>query len=174
MAIKSIEELLRGEKRFGRLTFLREGEKRGRNRTVRCVCDCGEVKEIIYFSLTSGDTVSCGCFHKQQQVEIAREVGQNNKKHGEWRKTPEYAAWCSMRKRCNSKTHPAYGRYGGRGISVCDRWSEYVNFISDMGRKPSKDHSIDRINNDGDYEPKNCRWATHSEQNLNRRPLTFK
>lgn len=89
--------------------------------------------------------------------------------HGESKKTAEHAAWLEMRKRCLCKTNRAYPNYGGRGITICDRWSVFENFLEDMGRKPSPSHSLDRERNDGNYEPGNCRWATRTEQSRNRR-----
>jgi hypothetical protein len=86
------------------------------------------------------------------------------------KRTTEYQRWHSMRKRCLDPNCPAYKNYGGRGIRICKRWQHYKNFLSDMGRCPPG-KSLDRINNDGDYEPSNCRWATPSQQNRNRRPL---
>ena len=83
---------------------------------------------------------------------------------------PEYIAWCAMRKRCSNPGHPAYKHYGARGISVCDRWeSDFPAFLADMGERTSPKHSLDRIDNDGNYEPGNCRWATKAEQMANRR-----
>lgn len=83
--------------------------------------------------------------------------------------TPEYYIWKCMRQRCNNPKSHKYPIYGGRGITVCERWNDFHNFISDMGTRPNKDYSIDRINNDGNYEPQNCRWSTRSEQMRNRR-----
>lgn len=97
-------------------------------------------------------------------------------KHGlgdkPWR-IPEYGAWAAMKDRCRRKNHRQYAYYGGRGITVCDRWlKSYSNFLDDMGKRPSSDYSLDRINNSGNYEPGNCRWATRSEQNKNRRDFS--
>src|SRR6185295_15173352 len=84
-------------------------------------------------------------------------------------KSPEYAAWGNMLQRCRDPGVRNYDRYGGRGITVCDRWLEYHNFLQDMGRRPSDVHSLERLNNDGNYEPSNCVWATESTQARNRR-----
>jgi hypothetical protein len=83
--------------------------------------------------------------------------------------TPEYAIWRAAIHRCASPKAPAYANYGGRGISVCERWQDFLYFLSDMGRRPSYDHQLDRIDNDGDYEPGNCRWATPKQNSRNRR-----
>lgn len=96
-----------------------------------------------------------------------------NYRHGDNCKgntAPEYNSWRSMRERCLNPKYVKWHRYGGRGITICDRWDIYENFLADMGRKPSSKHSLDRINNEGNYEPSNCRWATNKEQCANRTP----
>ena len=86
------------------------------------------------------------------------------------RRSSEYTSWAGMRGRCNNPKVKCYPYYGGRGITVCDRWSSFENFLEDMGSKPTPHHTLDRINSDGIYEPSNCRWATRYEQRINQRP----
>jgi hypothetical protein len=120
-------------------------------------CDCGKKVLTRIEDLLTNHRKSCGCKNSCRT-------------HGEgYIKTSEYAIWCSMRQRCSNNKNHAWKSYGGRGITVCDRWkSSYENFLLDMGRRPPG-HSLDRINNDGNYEPANCRWATRRQQATNTR-----
>lgn len=129
-----------------------------------CVCECGNVVEVTAALLNSLEKISCGCVTASF-------------KHG-MAKTPTYQIWAAMHDRCRNAANKSFHRYGGRGISVCERWSGrdgFENFLADMGEKPPQ-LSIDRKNNDGHYEPSNCRWATTVEQTTNRastRLITF-
>lgn len=131
-----------------------------------CICECGAEKTVCSHELRSGKTKSCGCIRF-----TPRTHGHTQTSNGK-RITPEYQAWIDMRRRCSNRKHVSYDIYGGRGISVCEKWSSFEMFYEDMGPRPDG-MSLDRIDVNGNYEPNNCRWATQTQQSRNRRNNRF-
>jgi len=146
-------------KTFGLLTVIAFKETDLKNSFWECLCKCGNVKVIKGRNMTSGTAVSCGCLRKENSIKAAT-------KHGQAGKTRTYRIWQNMLSRCFNEKSTGYYRYGGRGIKVCARWCIFLNFFEDMGEAVG-DLSINRIDNDGNYEPGNCQWATQKEQARN-------
>lgn len=149
-------------KRFGRLVAQRPAVLLRGFRGWSCLCDCGAITAVRTGQLTSGKTTSCGCAKVDALIE-------RSTRHGHARR-PEYGIWANIRTRCTNQRSRAYQQYGGRGIRMHEEWQQdFAAFLRDVGPRPSEDHSIDRIDNQGNYAPGNVRWATDAEQRRNTR-----
>ena len=148
-------------KRFGKLTVIDVALKRGEKIRWLCNCKCGNASIVSTTALRSGNTRSCGCLQKEFVTNLKYTHGMTG--------TKEYRAWKSMKSRCYNPNYLNYDCWGGRGIKVCDRWkNNFPNFLKDMGLCPNK-FTLERKNNDGNYEPGNCEWASYSSQIKNKR-----
>jgi hypothetical protein len=153
--------ILEADQRFGHLTVIEFAGSVAGHGQHRCRCDCGTMIVVLTRNLITGNTTSCGCGIPQATHGHTRA----GKRH------PLYKIWSSMKERCFTATHQKYADYGGRGITVCERWvgpDGFPNFLADMGERPSG-YTLDRLDNDGPYSPENCRWVTSKRQNRNQR-----
>lgn len=162
--------------KYGRWTVLSEAPgvryQNGVHKRYECLCECGTKRIVAAQNLKRGLSLSCGCLRDELAASKATTHGETTGKNP----SPEYVAWVSMKARCNNPNTTNFKNYGGRGISVCSRWdsgeggqSGFECFLSDMGRRPTAAHSLEREDNSGNYQPGNCVWATAKEQGRNTR-----
>lgn len=146
--------------RVGRLTILHRGKNISKQPSWVCLCDCGNELQVVASSLKSARTRSCGCLRAEISKKTMTTHGMTN--------SSEYSIWSAMKKRCFDVNNQDYKNYGGRGITVCDRWvNSFANFYADLGAKPDG-YSLDRIDVNGNYEPSNCKWSSLEEQANNK------
>lgn len=164
---------------FGRLTVVKEGHSTSVGTSWLCLCFCGKEHTVRGANLISGSVTSCGCYAKEALARGREKALKTVITHGAFingANPASYSSWHAMMHRCYDPKNYKFHNHGGRGITVCERWKDYLNFKEDMG-EPTEGLSLERIDNDGNYEPSNCKWATRKEQGRNKRNnrlLTYK
>lgn len=170
MATRNIHQPIEVGQKFNRWTVIGDAIRDANNlKNWLCRCECGTERRVRHYLLASGKSKSCGCLQRE-------DLGARKLKHGYASGgviRPEYSVWQMMVARCTNPRAQMYPEYGARGITVCDRWMKFENFLADMGDRPSAKHSLDRIENDKGYQPGNCRWAVPEIQQNNKRTTVF-
>lgn len=157
-------------KKINRLTVIEIADKKGGHYRWKCLCECGKTTIVNVSKIINGTTKSCGCFNRES-------IGNISRRHGYGHHMVEYNSWMAMKMRCYNLKNTHYKSYGERGIKVCDRWlNSFPNFLSDMGLKPTKQHTLERVEVNGNYGPSNCIWllgALQGRNKTNNRHITF-
>ena len=156
---------------YGRLTVVRYDHTNRHCASMwLCRCECGQTKVVNMNNLRTGHVLSCGCWQAERRIETHTIHGESKSNTA---RTPEWQAWRNMRQRCLDPGFKDYHNYGGGGITFCERWATYTNFLEDMGRMPAAGYTLERIDNNRGYCKENCRWATMSDQGKNTRRIRY-